>query len=99
MAAAMKIIGTITQKLLLVLIKTYRYLWSPLFASHCRFYPSCSTYALEAINSHGAIKGLCLTIKRLLRCHPFTSGGLDPVPPSNAINRRDRIKFFKTSDK
>ena len=95
----MKIIGTIAKKLLLVFIKAYRYLWSPLFASHCRFYPSCSAYALEAISLHGALKGLCLAIKRLLRCHPFASGGLDPVPQPNAINRRDRIKFFKTSDK
>ena len=81
MAETMKIIGKITRKLLLAFIKTYRYLVSPLFASHCRFYPSCSAYALEAVSVHGTVKGLWLTIKRLLRCHPFTSGGLDPVPP------------------
>jgi len=81
MFAAMKLIGTIVQKLLLALIKAYRYFLSPLFASHCRFCPSCSEYALEAIELHGAIKGGWLTIKRLLRCHPFAKGGWDPVPP------------------
>lgn len=87
----MKIIGKIIQKLLLAFIKAYRYLVSPLFASHCRYYPSCSAYAHEAISLHGTIKGLWLTIKRLLRCHPFAAGGLDPVP-------RARIKHLRTSD-
>ena len=79
----MKIINAIVGKPLLLLIKAYRYLISPLLASHCRFHPSCSEYALEAIELHGAIKGGWLTIKRLLRCHPFAQGGLDPVPPSD----------------
>ena len=77
----MKIINVLVGKPLLILIKAYRYLLSPLFASHCRFHPSCSEYALEAIELHGAIKGGWLSIKRLLRCHPFAQGGLDPVPP------------------
>ena len=69
------------KKILLFFIKAYRYLFSPLFASHCRFHPTCSAYALEAIQLHGAMKGSWLTIKRLSRCHPFSAGGLDPVPP------------------
>jgi putative membrane protein insertion efficiency factor len=71
------------QKLLIIAIKAYRYLLSPWFGNQCRFYPSCSAYALEAIEQHGAIKGCGLTIKRLLRCHPWCSGGVDPVPPTN----------------
>ena len=81
MATPMKILDNILKKILLFFIKTYRYLFSPLFASHCRFHPTCSAYALEAIQLHGSIKGSWLTIKRLSRCHPFAEGGLDPVPP------------------
>lgn len=96
-ATMIKIINIVAKKLLLIAIKTYRYLWSPLFASHCRFYPTCSAYALEAISIHGATKGLWLTIKRLLRCHPFADGGLDPVP--EPTEQRDRIKHYRISDK
>ncbi len=62
------------------LIKVYRFFISPLLGENCRFYPSCSNYALEAIQRHGAFAGSVLTIKRLLRCHPFCEGGIDPVP-------------------
>ena len=81
MVTTINIISALIKKTLLLLIKSYQYLLSPLFSSHCRFYPSCSAYAREAIELHGTIKGLWLTIKRLLRCHPFAAGGLDPVPP------------------
>lgn len=67
--------------LLINLIKFYRYFISPLLGpSKCRFYPSCSSYGLEAIQLHGAIKGSYLTLRRLLKCHPFHEGGVDPVP-------------------
>ncbi len=68
------------QILLINLIKFYKTFISPLFPPRCRFYPSCSSYGLEAIQLHGAIKGSYLTIKRLLKCHPFHEGGIDPVP-------------------
>ena len=66
--------------LLITLIKTYKYFISPLLGPSCRFYPSCSSYGLEAIQLHGAAKGSYLTLRRLLKCHPFHEGGIDPVP-------------------
>lgn len=66
---------------LIGLIDVYRRLVSPLFGPRCRFVPSCSEYAVEALRRHGAIKGGALTVWRLLRCQPFCHGGYDPVPP------------------
>jgi len=62
------------------LIRGYQLAISPLFGPRCRFYPSCSQYAMEAIETHGARQGTWLTIKRISRCHPFHEGGFDPVP-------------------
>ncbi|MEJ0086111.1 MAG: membrane protein insertion efficiency factor YidD [Pseudomonadota bacterium] len=62
------------------LIRGYQLAISPLFGPRCRFYPSCSQYAMEAIETHGALRGIWLTIKRISRCHPFHEGGFDPVP-------------------
>ena len=67
-------------KLLKIFIKFYQYFISPLTGRNCRFYPTCSSYALEAIEKHGAVKGSVLAGKRILRCHPFHAGGFDPVP-------------------
>ncbi len=67
-------------------IRAYRFALSPLLPNSCRFTPSCSVYALEALHSHGPVKGVWLTLKRLSRCHPITwlggSSGFDPVPPA-----------------
>ncbi|MDC0660958.1 membrane protein insertion efficiency factor YidD [Marinobacter sp. SS21] len=68
------------RKLLLLPIRFYQYAISPMMASHCRHYPTCSQYAVEAIEQHGALSGLVLAVKRLLRCHPWADGGYDPVP-------------------
>ncbi|MBE6650866.1 MAG: membrane protein insertion efficiency factor YidD [Ruminococcaceae bacterium] len=62
------------------LVKLYRKFISPLFPPTCRFTPTCSEYAIEAFKKHGAIKGLFLTVWRILRCNPFCKGGYDPVP-------------------
>ncbi len=67
--------------LLLVPIRLYRRLVSPWLPPRCRFQPTCSDYALQAIRAHGAGRGLWLAIRRLLRCHPFGEPGFDPVPP------------------
>ena len=61
-------------------VKLYQRLVSPLLPQACRFYPSCSAYAVEALERHGALRGSWLALKRLGRCHPFHPGGLDPVP-------------------
>jgi len=67
--------------LLMALIRVYQMTISPLLGPVCRFYPSCSHYAYEAIARHGAIYGTYLTLRRLLRCHPWNPGGVDLVPP------------------
>lgn len=69
-------------------IKSYQYLMSPLMASHCRFHPSCSSYAIQSIEQHGVLRGCFLATKRLLRCHPFHPGGFDPVPENKTIPDR-----------
>jgi uncharacterized protein len=68
--------------LLVGLLTVYRRFISPLLGPRCRFYPSCSAYALEAVQLHGALRGSWLAVRRLSRCHPFHAGGLDPVPGS-----------------
>lgn len=68
------------RKLLLLPIRFYQYAISPMMPGHCRYYPTCSQYAAEAITHHGAVKGSFLSIKRLLRCHPWGESGYDPVP-------------------
>ncbi len=68
------------KKLLVGIIRLYQKFLSPLFPGCCRFRPTCSAYMIEAINVHGAVKGVWLGIKRILRCHPWGGSGYDPVP-------------------
>ena len=68
------------QKICLILIRGYQRVISPLFPRHCRFYPTCSAYTLEALRKYGPFKGSYLGIRRILKCHPFHKGGYDPVP-------------------
>lgn len=75
-------------RVLMALVAGYRRFISPLLGPRCRFYPSCSAYALEALRVHGALRGSALTIWRLLRCQPFHPGGVEPVPPP-----RQKSKF------
>jgi putative membrane protein insertion efficiency factor len=72
---------TIGARVLSAPIIAYRRWVSPALPARCRFYPSCSAYALEAIATHGAFRGFRMAVWRLLRCHPFHPGGYDPVPP------------------
>ncbi len=68
------------RRVLIGVIRAYQYLLSPWWGNHCRFTPTCSHYAVEALERHGALAGLWLAIKRILRCHPWSAGGYDPVP-------------------
>jgi hypothetical protein len=68
------------KNIVLLLIRGYKKALSPLLGQHCRFFPSCSDYAHEAIAKHGLLKGLYLGTRRLLKCHPLHPGGVDPVP-------------------
>ena len=72
----MKVMATV----LALPIRAYRFAISPWLGPHCRFHPSCSTYALQALETHGAWRGLWLACVRIAKCHPFHAGGVDPVP-------------------
>lgn len=68
-------------KVLIALIRVYQYTLSPMLGQRCKYYPSCSNYAVAALREHGAVRGTGLAAWRLLRCNPFSNGGCDPVPP------------------
>lgn len=67
-------------RILIWIVKAYQLVLSPFFGQQCRFYPTCSQYALEAIQKHGALRGAYYTVRRLVRCHPWCAGGHDPIP-------------------
>ena len=71
---------TLARKLAVAPIRFYQYCLSPLYPARCRYYPTCSAYAREAVMAHGIGKGGLLALRRLLRCHPWSAGGYDPVP-------------------
>jgi putative membrane protein insertion efficiency factor len=73
--------SSLAARILVTPIHAYRHLISPFLGQRCRFYPSCSAYAVEAIQKHGAVRGLWLAVRRVARCHPWNSGGVDLVPP------------------
>ena len=68
------------RKVLVLLVRAYQVSLSPMLPASCRYYPSCSAYAIEALQRHGAIRGSWLAARRIARCHPFHAGGYDPVP-------------------
>ncbi len=81
------------------LIRAYQLAISPWLAPRCRFYPSCSHYALEALQIHGSLRGSWLALRRLARCHPFHRGGFDPVPPCTHSDHPRRLKACHARDR
>ena len=95
-AEALRFFWTLPQQTLVLLLKGYRRLVSPLYGQVCRFFPSCSAYALEAVTVHGAVKGTYLAARRLARCHPWNDGGVDHVPASATYERMLRENPART---
>lgn len=80
------------RNILIAILKLYRRFISPSYGQVCRFFPSCSAYALEAVTVHGAIKGSFFAARRIVRCHPWNAGGIDPVPAPAHVNWDDPSK-------
>jgi len=90
-ASAAAFIALLPRNACIALLQGYRRAISPLYGDVCKYYPSCSTYTLEAIQEHGALKGIALGSARIARCHPWAAGGVDDVPPrrdSHAVTNR-----------
>ena len=79
--------GEAMGKILIGFIRAYKFLLSPWVGQHCRFQPTCSTYTIDAISRYGALKGSWLGLRRLSRCHPWSAGGVDPVPELKTKNQ------------
>jgi uncharacterized protein len=80
----------LAKSLLLFLIRVYRNFISPLFPPNCRYQPTCSCYALQAVEQFGALRGGWLAVRRISRCHPFSKGGYDPVPLCIELEKEDK---------
>jgi len=79
------VIDRVVQMIFVGIVRIYRYFLSPFFGNQCRFHPTCSAYALEALQTHGGLRGGWFALKRLARCHPLNDGGVDLVPPSAQV--------------
>ena len=83
------------RNIVIALLRAYRAVISPLYGDVCRYYPSCSAYGLTAIQEHGVVKGGWITVRRLVRCHPWAAGGIDDVPShEHSPYRRSRLGFM-----
>ncbi|RAM38185.1 membrane protein insertion efficiency factor YidD [Arthrobacter globiformis] len=101
-AAAGSFTWNLPRNILILLLLAYRKVISPLYGQVCRFFPSCSAYALEAVTVHGAVKGSWLAARRLARCHPWNAGGVDHVPAGHREwpeNRTPTIVVLNNPDK
>ncbi|MHA7177832.1 membrane protein insertion efficiency factor YidD [Arthrobacter sp. Sr24] len=87
--AVVRFLWHLPRNILIIVLKLYRRAISPIYGQVCRFFPSCSAYALEAVTVHGAVKGTWFSLLRVLRCHPWSAGGLDPVPSPAVVDWDD----------
>ncbi|ALO68270.1 membrane protein insertion efficiency factor YidD [Arthrobacter alpinus] len=92
LAAVVRFVWHVPRNILIIVLKLYRRAISPIYGQVCRFFPSCSAYALEAVTVHGAVKGTWFSLRRIVRCHPWNAGGLDPVPSPAVVNWDDPTK-------
>jgi len=110
LAAVGKFLWNLPRNILILLLMAYRKVVSPLYGPVCRFFPSCSAYALEAVTVHGAVKGSWLAVRRLGHCHPWNPGGVDHVPAGHrewpegrtptivVLNNPDRYLVVRTDE-
>lgn len=94
MPAMLSILRKVAVQVLMLPIRFYRYFISPWLPPSCRFTPTCSAYAQEALTVHGPLRGSYLAVHRLCRCHPLAEGGADPVPAPNAFRSAPRLGLF-----
>ena len=88
-----RLLSSLVSNVLTGLIRTYQIALSPFLGSNCRYHPTCSAYAISALESHGPFFGSILAVKRICRCHPWADGGYDPVPEKhNALKDNERQK-------
>ena len=92
LAAVVRFVWHVPRNILIIVLKLYRRAISPIYGQVCRFFPSCSAYALEAVTVHGAVKGTWVSLRRIVRWHPWNAGGLDPVPSPAVVNWDDPTK-------
>ncbi|MCD7773071.1 MAG: membrane protein insertion efficiency factor YidD [Ruminococcus sp.] len=78
------------KQVMIFLVKIYQKVISPLFPARCKYYPTCSKYAVDAFKKHGFFKGLILAVWRILRCNPWSNGGIDPVPEKFTLKRNKK---------
>jgi len=99
-STAVQTIVLLPRNAVIALLRVYRAVVSPLYGDVCRYYPSCSAYALGAVQEHGVARGSWLTARRLTRCHPWAEGGIDDVPVhEHSLYRRTRFGFVATQRK
>ncbi len=92
--SVLRMIALLPRNAAILLLRAYRAIISPLYGDVCRYYPSCSAYGLGAVQEHGVMVGSWLTVRRLLRCHPWSDGGIDDVPANeHSPYRRTRFGF------
>ncbi|MET4003660.1 MULTISPECIES: membrane protein insertion efficiency factor YidD [Arthrobacter] len=89
LGAVARFLWHVPRNILIIVLKLYRRVVSPIYGQVCRFFPSCSAYALEAVTVHGAVKGTWFSMRRVIRCHPWSAGGLDPVPSPAVVDWDD----------